>query len=442
MVRRKDVVRFSTEKELRRSHSFDFFVPDCVVKPFISAPVIPLGFWWKAPDRYFEIDFVDGEGRALSLHRSTYSKQLTLNIMLEYARRVLGYPNRSHLSRDTYASVIFIVEEDPVRAVSEFFVRWYIKINPHSEMGRLSQNPEFMRLLGVSAVASVVTTKARGEVGRRHLVKLSYTERQETYFRTDRYELPKAGDQKPRQVPRWVPRVFGLGVYQLDLSNPFVRAQSYHFEAYAPQGLQFAGASLKLAEQPIGATSSKLEHSLHLEHRDLGNTSFATIRSKLLVTDGWLTSAIICTAIALGVLVGICRNVESFEPSSSQNVIAAMLLIPSVAMAIVWRRVHWVVERLHKWIRYAFLSVSVLLFYLAFRIAESATDNTTQVSVHFFRGPLIELEEMSRFTDGRSLADTAKWITAYTAVVLVVLLVARFHRDRLRQVWRALRQQY
>jgi hypothetical protein len=442
MVRRKDVVRFSTERELRRSHSFDFFVPDCVVRPFVPAPVLPLGFWWKAPDRYFEIDFVDEEGRALPLHRATYGKQLTLNIMLEYARRVLGYPSRGRLSRDTYGSIIFIVEKEPVKAVSEFFVKWYVRPNPErSEMGRLSRNAEFMRLLGVSALASVVTTRVRGEVGHRHLVKLRYTERQETYFKTDRYELSGAARRKPRQMPRWIPRIFGLGVYKLDLSNPFVRAQSYHFEAYAPQGLQFAGASLKLAEQPVGPTSSKLEHSLHLEDRELGNTSFATIRSELLVTDGWLTSAIICTAIALGVLVGVYKNVEGFEPSSSQNVIAAMLLIPSVAMAIVWRRVHWVVERLHKWIRYAFLSVSVLLFYLAFRIAESSSINTAQVSVHLFERPWIEVQEASRFTDGQSLAATAKWIMAYTAAVLVVLLVARFHRDRLRQIWRALRRQ-
>jgi hypothetical protein len=439
MVRRKDVVRFSTERELRRSHSFDFYVPDCVVKPFVPAPVLPLGFWWKASDRYFEIDFVDDDGRALPLHRTAYSKRLTLNVMLEHARRVLSYDSRGRLSRATYASITFIVEAEPAEAFSEFYVTWYVHRRRNCEISQLAKDAEFMRLLGVSAFASVVTTKVRGDLGRRHLVKLHYTERQKTYFRTDRYKLYKVpSKQKTRRVPRWIPRIFGLGAYELDLSNPFVRAQSYHFEAYAPQGLQFASASLKLAERLTGPESSKLEHSLHLEDRDMGSASFATLRSKLLVTDRWLTSAIICTAIAFGVLVGVSKNVESFEPSSSQNVIAAMLLLPSVAMAIVWRRVHWVVERLHKWIRYAFLSVSVLLFYLAFRIAESPTVNTSQMSLHLSGRPLVEFEEMSRFTDGQSLATTARLIMIYTAAVLAILLVVRFHRDRIRDIWRTL----
>jgi hypothetical protein len=439
MVRRKDVVRFATERELRRSHSFDFFVPDCVVRPFNPAPLVPLGFWWKAPDRYFEIDFIDEEGRSLPLHRTAYSKRLTRNILLEHARRVLGYESSEDLLLSTYASIFLIVEAEQERAANEFNVGWNERIH-NAEIMRLTQEPEFMLLLETAAFASVVTTKVRGDLSQRHLVKLRYTERQESYFGTDRYKhYGVGGRRRLSSLRRWALRVLGLGAFELSLSNPFVRAQSYHFEAYSPPGLQFAGASMRILGRKSKAETSRLEHNLHLEEKEMGKTSRVTVRSKLLVTDGWLTSAIICTSIAVGVLFGIEKNVESFEPSASQNVIAAMLLLPSVAISIVWRRVHWVVERLHKWIRYAFLSVSVLLFYLAFRIAESKSVTTSEMSMHLPGPPLIEFEQSSRFLGGESLAVTAKVIMIYTALVLVVLLVARFHRDRLREIWYGIR---
>lgn len=439
MVRRKDVARFETERQIRRSHSFDFFIPDCVVKPFSTSVVIPLGFWWKATDRYFDIDFVDDGGSALALHRMTYNTKLTLSIMREYARRVLHYNSTSEMSPPTAGSIAFIVSNDAPRALNEL-AEW--SKAPNAEIAKLSQNKEFMRLLGVAACASLFVTKIRGDFSRRHIVKLQYSERQDSYFKTDRYKTEqKTGQPKRRRLPRWLPRVFGLGVYELDLANAFVRSQSYHLEAYAPPGLQFTSASLKLADEQAGPTTERLEHSLHLEEAHLAETSFATVRSKLLVTDGWLTSAIICTAIALAVLIGVWRNAASFEPSSSQNVIAAILLIPSVAMAIVWRRVHWLVERLHKWIRYAFLSVSVLLFYLAFRIAESAPSNISSLSLHLFADPSRQYEALSRFTNGDEIAFIAKLIAIYTAGVLAVLLVARFHLDRLRDIRRNLGRQ-
>jgi hypothetical protein len=439
MVRRKDGVKFTTQRQLRRSHSWDFFIPDCVVKSLSPSVVIPLGFWWKATDRYFDIDFVDETGQAIALHRMTYNTLLTITVMLEFARRVLNRKNFALTSQPVLGGITRIVTKDVPEAISEL-QSWYDNPSQDEDITRLVADSEFMAFLELVALSALVTVKVRSDLGRRHVIKMQYTERQNTYFKTDRYPIENRkarnspGNDNPERrsrLPRSIPRLFGLGVYELELSNAFVRTQSYHFEAEAPTGLNFTRTSLKVGEKPARHRPRKLEETLHLEDKHITEPAIATVRSNLLVVDGWLTSAIICTVVVLGVLVGVTVNASNFEAASSQNVIAVMLLIPSVAMTIVWRRVHWLVQGLHKAIRYAFLIASILVFYLAFRISESTAENTSLLSLHLWGNPVLKADESSRFTNGSELVTIAAITGCYATVLLAILLVARFHADRL-----------
>lgn len=170
---------------------------------------------------------------------------------------------------------------------------------------------------------------------------------------------------------------------------------------------------------------------------NLKKSSFATLRSKLLVTDGWLTSAIICTTIAIAVLAGIASNASVLDPAASQNVIAVTLLVPSVAMSIVWRRVHWLVEGLHRWIRYAFLSVGVLLFYLALRIAESATSESAHMlfSISNHQARLVQNQQLTRFADSSEIVMISDLTAGWALAVWVILMIARWHPARCKDIW-------
>lgn len=247
MVRRKDVVRFATERELRRSHSFDFFVPNCLVTPWSKSTVVPLGFWWKAHDRYHDITLVDDTDRSLPLPRQDYNFRLTLSVMYEYARRILDYKHARELPLDVLLSIAAVVSGDPPFAVKLVSNDWYGAVS--EPLATLAEDADFLQLLGICAFASLLTTTIQNS-GRHHLVKLEYSEQQTSYFETDRYE----SENKPRgsikaRIRRWIPRVFGLGVYKLYVANAFVSSQAYNIDAYAPPGLQFAEASLRAGDE-------------------------------------------------------------------------------------------------------------------------------------------------------------------------------------------------
>src|SRR4051794_32351947 len=92
MIRRKDVVQFGSESLLRRTHSFDFEIPAGLLRHQNNRDValVPLGFWWKAPGKYSNIDFEDEQGMSLPLSTSSQDEWLTLQVLLKYATRLLG----------------------------------------------------------------------------------------------------------------------------------------------------------------------------------------------------------------------------------------------------------------------------------------------------------------------------------------------------------------
>jgi hypothetical protein len=431
MIRRRDFVEFESEQDLARSHSFDFKIPLQLISKDTAgdlSAVIPLGFWWKAPERYSDIDFEDEAGESLGLPTSTYNARLTLYVMLEYARRLLIKNSVNDIPIPIMLSIAAIVMGDPPLALSDVRQKW--RENPDTEIGALANDPEFMALLEVCSLASIVSVQLHDELNRRRVIKMRYVEHQSTYFRTDRYRTEVSTRIR---IWRWfgrpARRFLGLGAYKLDLANAFVRSQSYHFEAKAPRGMRFTEVSMKRLGKPTGVSSDDVTDHIHFHVPDVIRETAMMIRSRVIVTDSWMMSAIICAGLTAMVLVGVIGNIKHLDPTTSQNVIAVILLVPSVAISIVWRRVHRLVERLHQGLRYLFLSIAVLLFYLAFRIAESPVSAERSV----IDGKTVVT---SHFSNAQELTDISWVILAWTALVVVLLIVARFNRARLREIKR------
>lgn len=438
MIRRRDFVEFETEQELARAHSFDFKIPPDLITSVDGAgrtsAIVPLGFWWKAPGRYSDIDFKDESDQSLPLPTSSYNARLTLYVMLEYARRLLNEKDVRDIPIPIMLSIAAIVTGDPPLALSDVRQKW--RENPDASISSLTKESDFVNLLEVCSLASIITVTLDGELDRRRVIKLRYMEHQSTYFRTDKYRSTMSTRIRIwRWFGRRARRFLGLGAYKLDLANAFVRGQSYHFEARAPRGMRFAEVSLKQSGKPQGRMSDDLVEHIHFYIPNVLRETTVLIRSRVIITDGWMMSAIICAVLAATVLVGIIDNIEHLEPTASQNVIAVVLLVPSVAISIVWRRVHRLVERLHQTLRYLFLSLAGLLFYLAFRIAESpvAVENST------VDGRSVET---SHFENARELASISWDILIWTGVVMALLLAARFNRARLREIKRRLGRQH
>jgi len=443
MIRRKDAVAFGTESLLRRTHSFDFEVrPELVVLGHSdrvpATATIPLGFWWKAPGKYTNIDFVDEAETSIPLSTSEHDNDVTLAVMLEYASRVLAKPTPA-ISAGVTSGITYIVEAEAISARNEVKNSWlhhrrsepfacrradreWHTTNPSTvdqlEVAFLARHDGFASLLEVCAMASVFTVVLHGRHAERRIVKLRYDETCTGLRGTDTYAERLTWQERASDRCRAVLLLFGLAPYTVDIANAFVRARRYHFEEDAPSGLRFANVTSKRALNVAPTRAAHTDPRVHLYEKDLMNDTYLTVRGKLTVTDEWLNLALVCTAITISVLVGIARNIETLDPTSSQSVITLAILVPSIAMSIVWRRVHWLVVRLQRWLRLAFGSVGVLLFYLALRIAESPTTAAP-------RAPGSIGEPGKVLSDASQIEDIAVIILGWAILVALLLILAR-----------------
>ena len=444
MIRRKDSVAFGTESLLRRTHSFDFEVPRKLVlhpgPPSKAVAIVPLGFWWKAPGKYTNIDFIDEAGVSRPLSTSASDEEITLAVMLEFSSRVLCKPLAA-INIETLQDIANVVLGDPIDARNELKNTWLVnrsgglscliadrqrlEIHPadpsRAEVAVLAQDDGFAALLEVAAMASIFTVELRERLDERRIIKLRYEETCTGRRGTDTYQKPGSLLARAYDRLRSIALLLGLAAYDVDIGNAFVRARRYHFEEDAPAGLRFTDVSSKRAAD---AKPQKARHSdprVHLHEKDLDADTYLTVRGKLVVTDEWLNLAIVCTAVAIAVLIGIEANIGSLDPQSSQSVIAIAVLVPSIAMSIVWRRVHWLVVRLQRWLRLAFGSLGVLLFYVALRIAESPT----QIE----RDPSAMPPAVSRIADSGEIEEIACIGIYWGAVVVALLLFARIKSE-------------
>ncbi|HEY5815434.1 MAG TPA: hypothetical protein VIS95_03735 [Solirubrobacterales bacterium] len=428
MVRRKDAVAFGSESLLRRTHSFDFEVPPGLVSAGPggagSSARVPLGFWWKAPGKYTNIDFVDDSGDSLALSTSSVDEEVTVAVMHEYASRVLGLA-LSKIHFETLQGIANIVEHEAIEARNEVKNSWLsLRSGPlpsatevcEREMALLARDPGFAALLEVCAMASIFTVVLHDRLGERRVIKLRYDETCTGLRGTDTYEQSRSLWGRAREMGRTVTLLLGLASYRVDIGNAFVRARRYHFEEDPPTGMRFTRITSKRAIDGRVVKAKHIDPRFHLYEKDLTSDTYLTVRGKLVVTDDWLTAGLVCTVVAIAVLVGIVNNLESLDPTSSQSVITLAVLVPSIAMSIVWRRVHWLVARQQRWLRLAFGSLGVALFYVALRIAESPTETV----------PVPGSEPVSRLVDAGQITSIAAYAIVWGAIVCFLLLIARF----------------
>lgn len=449
MIRRKDFVRFGSESLLRRSHSFDFEVPDALWKRDgeLDTAQVPLGFWWKAAGKYTNIDFEDESGSSLPLSTSSEDEQLTLLVLLECATETLCC-ELGELNWKTTNDISAIVTQDPVwaraevkdwRAAATRAPRCRLDGRRHSPVASevqravLAQDEEFLALVEISAMASIFTVTLTEKMPQRRIIKLRYEETCSGRRGTDTFKISSSWRARWAERSRRLLLALGLAPYEVDLANAYVRARRYHFEGDAPEGLRYTNVRYKTALQPQLRRAGRANPRVHLIESDVSADTYFSVRGSLVVSDDWLTLALICTLAAIAVLVGILANVDSLDPTASQSVIALAVLVPSVATSIVWRRVHWLVTRLQGGLRMAFGSTGLLLFYLALRIAESPTTATVEdlpTDRHGLLGRLQDIFDphhvtVSRLANASEIKATAWFCLIWTTLVGLVLLVAR-----------------
>jgi hypothetical protein len=454
MIRRKDFVRFGSESLLRRSHSFDFEVPHGVWSEEGGRAIakVPLGFWWKAPGKYTNIDFEDEEGTSLSLSTSEEDEWLTLQVLLRFATEILSR-DPTALTWKTAQDISMIVGGDPVWARAEVKDWRAAAIEPpccqldgaesspiasEIDRGVLAQEEEFLALLEISAMASVFTVPLTESKLKRRVIKLRYEESCSGRRGTDTFNVPASAKARWAERRRRLLLASGLASYEVDLANAFVRARRYHFEGDAPAGLRYTNVRYKTALRPQLRRAEDTDPRVHLMDSNVADDTYFSVRGDLVVSDDWLTLALICTVAALAVLIGILDNVYSLDPTASQSVIALAVLVPSVATSIVWRRVHWLVTRLQGGLRMAFGFIGLLLFYLALRIAESptavsvkelpATDSGFLDRAQNFFSP--HLVTVSRLANASEIQATTWVCLIWTALVGIVLVAARIRSRR------------
>lgn len=426
MIRRKDSVAFGTESLLCRTHSFDFVVPEPLKSQAIQGGtlvMVPLGFWWKAPGKYTNIDFRDEAGNALPLSTSTSDEDVTLAVMEALARRVLGL-SRKGFHLETLQGIANVVQQDAIKARNEVknsWLSWRGKPAPQNQEERerwvLANDDYFAALLEVCAMASIFTVNLIGRLEERRVIKLRYDETCTGRRGTDTFKTPDSWAAKIGERFRSVALLLGLASYRIDIGNAFVRGLRYHFEEDAPPGLRLTGVSSKRASRQKPIRAKRAEPRVHLYEKNLRSDTYLTVRGYLVVTDEWLTLATVCTVVAICVLFGIVNNIATLDPTSSQSVITLAVLVPSIATSIVWRRVHWLVQRLQRWLRIAFGSLGLFLFYVALRIAESPTESIET-------GSIFHRQTINRLADAGEIRTIATIGIGWALLVGVLLVIA------------------
>jgi hypothetical protein len=454
MIRRKDVVEFGSESLLRRSHSFDFEIPSDLLLWHDGRQVahVPLGYWWKAPGKYSNIDFLDEHGTSLPLSTSSSDEALTVQVLLELATRILCVPI-SQLNWKTVQDISVIVEQDAVWARAEAKDWREAADHPPScpigsasqqmpstqsdwERAFLAQDEEFIALLEISAMASIFTVLLTDRLKDRRVIKLRYDETCSGKRGTDTFKVHSTWKAQARAKIRSALLLLGLAPYEVDIANAYVRSDRYHFEGDAPVGLRYTNVGYKTALKPALIRAHHSNPRVHLHDSNVHRDTYFSVRGSLVVSDDWITLAFICTLAAIAVLIGVIINVDSLDPTTSQSVIALAVLVPSIATSIVWRRVHWLVTRLQRWLRFAFGLIGLSLFYLALRIAESPTTTKVvdlQVSdgSQGLLGSILKLIEpdqqitLSRLADASAIRTTAWFCLIWAVIVGLALIAAR-----------------
>jgi hypothetical protein len=453
MIRRKDVVRFGSESRVERLDKLAIEFPPPLRQKGRGGTIarVPLGFWWKATGKYTNIDFEDEQGTSLPLSTSSEDEQLTVRVLLEFAIEILACAP-SELNWKTSQDISTIVKQDPVwaraevkdwRNAGEQPPQCALDGGRHSpspsevERAFLAQDEEFVALLEISAMASIFTVTLTDHLESRRVIKLRYDETCSGRRGTDTFKIPASWRARWAERGRQVLLLLGLAPYEVDLANAYVRARRYHFEGDAPSGLRYTNVGYKTARRPRLRRAQHANPRVHLIDSEVGIDTYFSVRGSLVVSDDWLKLALICTIAAVAVLIGIIANVDSLDPTASQSVIALAVLVPSVATSIVWRRVHWLVTRLQGWLRMAFGSIGILLFYLALRIALSPTETSVETLPREPHGLLEQLQGLlephqitvSRLANAGEIKTTAWVCLIWTALVGSVLLVARIRSD-------------
>ncbi|MEX2448111.1 MAG: hypothetical protein WD404_05130 [Solirubrobacterales bacterium] len=291
-----------------------------------SIATVPLGFWWKAPGKYTNIDFVNEADSSLPLSTSAHDEDVTVAVMYEYAARILCR-SQSEIHVKTLQDIANIVQQDAITARNEVKNTWLTRpttpgacvlkdrdsIRNHpadvskDEIAMLAQDAGFAALLEVCAMASIFTVVLHDRLDERRIIKLRYDETCTGLRGTDTYKTPESLVDRAREKLRSVGLLIGWAAYRVDIGNAFVRGHRYHFEEDAPPGLCFTNVTSKRASERSPTPAEHSDPRVHLHLKNLVDDTYLTVRGRLVVGDEWLNLAIVCTGVALAVLVG-CRE--------------------------------------------------------------------------------------------------------------------------------------
>jgi hypothetical protein len=292
MLRRVDRIEFLHERAVRRQTSVDLQLP--TLPEGASIPLYPLALLRKGPLKAF--DLVDESGRSLSMLTREENVLIAEVLLVRLAHAVVRQSGGSRLESAVAEDLRAIPDAD-IKAARAAYERFAESETSSEQRAAIWDAPALETLVTQLTENFLLLVPAREPASRR-IIKFSY---EDEPIHSGRGSTGwKARVRRMPQFMGLVPVVFALPVVGL------FRAQSYHAEVEAPQGLVIASATLGFdADKPLDSARGARRVHLSAPHQT-ARTPPARLRvTFVLDPSGFVLTTVWITAVtALLLIVG------------------------------------------------------------------------------------------------------------------------------------------
>lgn len=366
MVRRKHRLDFLEPALFRHHLSFDFIVPDDAPHDDMNRHYVPLTFLTKAPGSLFRFDLRDAMGVALPLPTRNENAQLSAAVLQHLGAKLLTAGGEK-LTGIQAQHLRFIAHAERRDALGIIVNDWMTRTGNRRKLrlqkpsedwkGTLAKNDDFWWLLRALASSSIVMVPVPAQRGDRVLIKFSYDELTTDFTQGD-------GFRRFSHL-RALTFMAGFRSYLTTVLVSWASAQSFHFEAHAPQGLAIIDAGL--SARPALPLSQRHVH-LYDGNATKSRILIPHVRLRL---DGTAIGAMAAlSALAITALLWLAWHFAKHLAGTELNAApSVLLLVPGLIASYLARPTHPITARMVTLVRVALVIVAVTAFAAAARLS-------------------------------------------------------------------------
>jgi hypothetical protein len=360
VIRRRESVELVDDEATKHTHTIDIRLP----RGHRARPTeVPLFLVPKAPSTFSRFDLIDETGRRYMIPTLEQNAAISASILVEAAKRLLWQfnPNGSYaLTWDQEIYLRMLAEETDREKFEARESIFRDSLRP-GQAAILFENEQFDWLLTTLISASIITLTIDFSTVASHILKLSYV--------SDQLHINDA------LVTRmsWVPQPVWIDF-------PIIRAQSFHAEFAAPEGMQVIYSRLKVREDrsvirkgPKGSTKldagitktdigdKKRRTHLYVENarHALEGSFFLEMRVRRSAFAGGAALA----SLAVAVTLSVCAISFGKLDLGGSSPVPILLAFPGLIAALVGRTgMHPMTSRLLNYARFALLGSAALAF--------------------------------------------------------------------------------